>query len=626
MARLSAVLIADTDPRGLEVLLYGFEGQGCRVDSVSDLAQAAETAKTSDAQVLVVSLRDGSPEDLAEDLAQVRRLRANPSTDRLPFLVLGADPAREQLKDVGGLYFLPSPVFVRDVITACRILVALRISDGGAAGDTELQGALSDYGLFFLVRTMLGLGASGILQVERANRRGEIRFRQGEVTSAEVGSLHGFPALHHLLLWEEAALDLKFRSVVRGGQFRKKAEDLIEDSERFLRDFAHATRDLGSVQAIFQATSPKAGDPTDLIPAEVVPVVKLFDGQRSLGDVIEDSPFRVFDTLRIVSRMAEVGVLHRQPAGPSSATPAPAGGVPRAQDWLEQPRGGGAMHGTVRTEQRSTGSGKRKGARRDKTTSELGTIPANKPAAPAAQTPAPQTPERQPEAPVATVDVNVSGEIRATKRKQPAVAAGPSFVVDLGPEGEGIEPSAPVPVAVASEDSIPTVPVPTPIRIPTPIPLPAPVAPAAAPVPLAETLGPSRASTGSIEIDPSLMAEMDALEMANTPATPAPLLLPFTAQRPAAPAAPEVVSFVKPEPAPTPAAPAPMTPSRPISVRRATPVPPSDEERARHGRRPSGEFNAVEADFFAREAELYKREKEDNFEDLDRSQPGPKRR
>src|SRR5205814_3842794 len=108
----------------------------------------------------------------------------------------------------------------------------------------------SEYGLFFLLRTMIGLGRSGILQIERANRRGEIRFFEGQVTAAQVGSLQGSAALHHLLLWEEAALDLKLRQVIHRGPLHQRSEDLLDEAERFLRDFAHASKNLGPIRTV----------------------------------------------------------------------------------------------------------------------------------------------------------------------------------------------------------------------------------------------------------------------------------------------------------------------------------------------------------------------------------------
>jgi hypothetical protein len=42
--------------------------------------------------------------------------------------------------------------------------------------------------------------------------------------------------------------------------------------------------------------------------------------------------------------------------------------------------------------------------------------------------------------------------------------------------------------------------------------------------------------------------------------------------------------------------------------------------------RPSGSFSAVESDFFAREADLYKEQKAESFADLDEGPDGTKNR
>ena len=72
-----------------------------------------------------------------------------------------------------------------------------------------------------------------------------------------------------------------------------------------------------------------------------------------------------------------------------------------------------------------------------------------------------------------------------------------------------------------------------------------------------------------------------------------------------------------------------MTPP-PVAVESAAAVaeaPPEIEPR-RQGRSPSDSFSLGEADFFEREADLYKRESVESFDDLDRSGPNgrpPKR-
>src|SRR5262249_54533846 len=47
---------------------------------------------------------------------------------------------------------------------------------------------------------------------------------------------------------------------------------------------------------------------------------RLFDGKHGLADVVEESPFRIFDTIRMIRRLVEGGVLStrapRKPSGP----------------------------------------------------------------------------------------------------------------------------------------------------------------------------------------------------------------------------------------------------------------------------------------------------------------------
>jgi hypothetical protein len=73
--------------------------------------------------------------------------------------------------------------------------------------------------------------------------------------------------------------------------------------------------------------------------------------------------------------------------------------------------------------------------------------------------------------------------------------------------------------------------------------------------------------------------------------------------------------------APAAAAPAPAPVPAPTA---AAATPPQTAEGGaidldgRRPRRPSSDFSALEKDFFEREADLYKEEKEESFDDLDR--------
>jgi hypothetical protein len=641
MNRLTPALVVDADPRGLEALAYGFEGAGWQPTLTPDYAGAQDAAAQSAPQLAVVVVRDPA----GPALAALRELRSRDTGAALPVLVLGPESVRGEVREMAGADFLALPAFVRDVLTASKLLTAIYQSSGHTGDDSGFTGSLSEYGLFFVVRTMVGLGRSGILQVERATRRGEIRFSDGEVTGATVGTLQGMAALHQLLLWEEAALDLKLRNTVHRGAFNQRPAELIEEAERFLRDFAHASKGLGPTSTVFTADQELASRSGDVVPAEVTPLVRLFDGHRTLGEVLEDSPFRVFDTLRIASRLADLQILQVRPAEPGHAPAMPtikimpepvlAPIVPSSNGPIEPatpppqvtppPR---AKAGVSQKDHRNSPSNRRKLSRRDRGSLEQRTLNRTPPPVESIAPSQPATPSPEPSltvAQAAPVDSAAGtlrasgtlgaarGELQTSHRTAPKSAAAPSVVVDMG--------------AVETREAAATIETPTLAPPPaSPVPTqavggvmqarPSAVMPSAKPI----------SSGFSIEVDPELMAELAAHEQAHAPVpviapaspptpAPAPVLAPAPVVVAAEPApvakpAPEPVLVAKPAPEPV-AKPAPAP--EPVAVH---------PEPAHGGRRPSSEFNALESDFFAREADLYKQERPETFDDLEHAR-GP---
>jgi hypothetical protein len=317
MARTFAALLVDSDLKGLESLVYGFQGASWRSTACAAPETAAFLIKASAAEIAVIAARP--PYD--KTLTLLRQLRASEETRTLPLLVLGPASLRPGVLECGSMDFLPTPVFVRDVIAASRILVSLNSLETHAQGrEASVDGTLADFGFFSLIRVMCALPRSGVLQLERANHRGEILFSEGEIAGAQVGSLQGPPAIHHLLLWEDAQIEVRLRAVARRTQFRQKFDQVMDEAERFVRDYTHAIKGIGPASSVYGKNDERLAKAT--VPSEVTPVLRLCDGRRTLTDIIDESPFRVFDTVRILTRLADLGVLTRrqpQQAAPASA-------------------------------------------------------------------------------------------------------------------------------------------------------------------------------------------------------------------------------------------------------------------------------------------------------------------
>ena len=298
-------------------MVYGFQGAEWRMTACPSPETASLLVKASGAEVVVIASRT----EHEKTYSLLRQLRAKEAYRALPVLVLGPEDLRQPLKDGGGADLLPLPTFVRDVVTASELLVTAGTATAQQPGeDPCFQSATTGVKTLSLVRTMNGLASSGILRLERNGRTGEIMFAQGELTAAAIGALQGMAAVQHLMIWNDGKLELRLRQVPRRGQLHQTAQEFLQELDRFQRDFVHGMKGLGSGTTLYSANQERLKQAGAAVPAEVTPVVRLCNGSRTLADIIDESPFRVLDTVRILGRLAELSVLTRADGKPVASS------------------------------------------------------------------------------------------------------------------------------------------------------------------------------------------------------------------------------------------------------------------------------------------------------------------
>ena len=471
------------------------------------------------------------------------------------------------------------PLFVRDILSACRLVVAASVPGSRPSPDTELTLGLKALdGMYFLVRALAVTGRSAVIEVRRGAKRAELRFIDGVLASAQLGPVQGLPALHQMLLWDDAELRFKFRNVVRSGtQLSMKSSEVIEECDRFLRDFAHEVRDMGMAHTVYSTNGVQV-QPSSALPSEVLPVLRLFDGGQTLGQVLEESPFRVFDTLKIIRRFVDDEAISLQaplPA-PHQEVPTAMSGPAALDRWLQQqapalgpevgtPVGGTPSHGVAGSAGAGAGSAGAGAGPDGSAGSPVGTESG---AGARASSPFVAVQDVQP-----TPDTADIGHRKRTITLKELVIQVP----DAGaPRQAGTAP-------------------------------PAAYAPDGVPKPT------TTVARGEIEV---ASLTIDAAETAPGPDAPSVLIEIGPLPTPVALAAfaPAPLSALTPPP-PVIVAPTGPTPTEAVAPRIHAS---SGVGTNNTGRSPSNGFNDVEADFFDREADLYKKESVESFDDLDR--------
>ena len=321
MPGLSKVIVLDPDVRAGRQMKLGFEREG--VPAAAMLADPAKLDLVREDTGLVVVGGVG-----ASGLELLRRARAQLTERRIDAAIVfaGRGVERGDARVAGADETMLPPVYLRDVVTIGRVL-----RDVPATGRAHLVGTLGEItGVYNLVRAFAALARSATLTLIRGLRRGEIRFWHGEVTSAQVGMIHGQAALHQLLLWTDARFDFHHEDVVRRQQIPLTHDELFADAERFLEGVCDSSGGL-SPSVVLDQDLPRVQSFGKQIPTEVYGVLRMFDGHRVLADVLEDSAYRVFETLRVAQRAVEIGLLRvidPQPARPTWRT------VLAIEEWL----------------------------------------------------------------------------------------------------------------------------------------------------------------------------------------------------------------------------------------------------------------------------------------------------
>jgi hypothetical protein len=308
MPVLSRVIVVSSEARVVDAVRFGFERAGASVaalpmaDALSARLVEEPAAGRATWPELVVAGVD-TVEHAGALLGALRQAMRGKQRE-VPILCLGpSDLTRAAALEAGASELLLAPAFVRDTVTLGQLLVTA----ARANRRHSVEGHLSDYGgVFFLARAMAAVGRTAVLSLVRGLRRGELRFYRGQITSAQVGMLHGMAALHQLLLWTRAHFELRDEDVVPRRQIPLSTEEILADAERFLHEMRSVMGGLAPAE-VYELVPEQIERGTASIPAPVYRLVQLIDGYRTLADVIEESPYRVFETVRLANRLAELG-------------------------------------------------------------------------------------------------------------------------------------------------------------------------------------------------------------------------------------------------------------------------------------------------------------------------------
>lgn len=223
--------------------------------------------------------------------------------------------------------YLTKPIFVRELIARVNLVFARRTQEGIATkqtglGRTKFAGSLADMGVVDLLQTFEVSRKSGVVTIENqeTDALAKILFRDGKVVDALLGPksaegaasrLAGEEAVYRTLIWGDGAFEVEFCKVDADDVIEASTQGLLMEGMRRVDEWQRLLEVLPPLTTVFEVDTDELVARLSEIPDELNGILRLFDGKRTLMQVVDCSPFDDLSTLSTISKLYFEGLLRK---------------------------------------------------------------------------------------------------------------------------------------------------------------------------------------------------------------------------------------------------------------------------------------------------------------------------
>jgi len=327
------LLLVDGDPKSLRVMEVSLRKAGFTVTTAGHGRDALERCEASPPDLILSDTK--MPEMDGFELC--RRLKHDERFRGIPFIFLtGQKSVEYKVKglELGVEDYLTKPIYIKEIVTRVKILLEKREKERLEKKDlrASFSGNLTDMGVVDLVQTLEMGKKSGALHITGpTGQTAVVYFRDGRVLDCELGKLAGENAFYRLLNWQEGAFAIEFRSIEREERIPFSTQGLLMEGMRRIDEWGRIVEQLPALDHVFELDYGLLADRLAEIPDDVNTLLRLFDGRRSLGRIIEEADYDDLAAAGVISKLFFERIIREvapsdEPAAPA-LTPIP-GGLP----------------------------------------------------------------------------------------------------------------------------------------------------------------------------------------------------------------------------------------------------------------------------------------------------------
>ena len=307
-----SIVVADSDPKNLQILKENLEAVDFHVRTTSDGWQAWEQiAQNPPAIVLSEVSLPGM-----DGLQLLERLQQNETTAALPLIFL---TNKQELQDrirslkMGAKDYLVKPLHVKEVIAHIKMVLGRLERRESTDSDSffKIMGKLEELNVFDLIENFGVEQKTGILTIHNSNDKyGRIFFKNGCVISAIQGDFRREKAVYQMLPWKKGYFTMVFKDVTVEDEIAVSNLGLLleglkrmEQREKYMAQFPSPYMKFLPTSIFRKILSKKK------FTKELIKFISLFDGKRDILDIIDDSCYDDLKTLERIIRLYRQGFI-----------------------------------------------------------------------------------------------------------------------------------------------------------------------------------------------------------------------------------------------------------------------------------------------------------------------------
>jgi CheY-like chemotaxis protein len=311
------VLVVDDEPLIAQMLTDRLQELYVNVIRASNGVEALEMAWEHVPDLILLDVM--MPKIDGFEVAKI--LKENPRTATIPIIFL---TALSQVKDkvrglqLGAEDYVTKPFHFDELLV--RVNKVLRKSEAeksekGGVALAAVKGKLRDMSLVNLIQFLELEKKTGILSIVSESRSGHLYFQEGKIVNAVQGTLRGLGAVYRLLNWTDGDFELESLGTTPPSgpaQITMGNQTIIMEGLRRLDETARLAKNLPPLSTRLKA-SPRLRQilADKKLAPDLERFLRLFDGNRDIQAVIEESSLDDLKALENVHKLHSKGMLEK---------------------------------------------------------------------------------------------------------------------------------------------------------------------------------------------------------------------------------------------------------------------------------------------------------------------------